>query len=51
MDNLLMVIGSGMGNAFSHHNHDLPVILACGDLKHQSYLSCPSALPVIEKLE
>ena len=42
MDSTLVVIGSGMGDASSHHNHDLPVILAGGGLKHQGHLACPA---------
>ncbi len=43
MDSTLVVIGSGMGNASSHSNRDLPVILAGGGLKHQGHLVCPAA--------
>ena len=41
MDSTLVVIGSGMGNASSHSNRDLPVILAGGGIKHQGHLVCP----------
>ena len=42
MDNTLVVIGSGMGNASNHSNRDLPVLLAGGGLKHQGHLVCPA---------
>lgn len=42
MDSTLVVIGSGMGNGSSHHNRDLPVILAGGGLRHQGHVVCPA---------
>ena len=40
-DNTLIVFGSGMSDASSHSNRDLPVILAGGGLDHQGHLICP----------
>ena len=41
-DNTLIVFGSGMSDASSHSNRNLPVLLAGGDLKHRGHLVCPS---------
>ena len=41
-DNTLIVFGSGMSDASSHSNRDLPVIFAGGGLDHQGHLICPS---------
>jgi len=38
LDNTIVLFGSGMGNASSHSNLDLPVIVAGGGLKHQPNL-------------
>lgn len=40
-EDTLVVLGSGMGNAHTHSNKDLPVLLAGGGLKHQGHLICP----------
>lgn len=40
-DKTAIVIGSGMGNASSHHNRDLPVIVAGGGFKHKGHFICP----------
>ena len=37
----LVVHGSGMGNAHTHSNRNLPVLLAGGGLDHQGHLVCP----------
>lgn len=37
LDNTMAIFGSGMSNANSHSNKDLPVILAGGGFKHGSY--------------
>ncbi|TWU47098.1 DUF1552 domain-containing protein [Rubripirellula reticaptiva] len=37
------LFGSGMGNANSHTNHDLPIVLAGGGFKHQAMIDSPSA--------
>jgi hypothetical protein len=41
-DNTLIVFGSGMSDASSHSNRNLPVLLAGGGLKHRGHLVCPS---------
>ena len=41
-DDTLVVLGSGMGNAHTHSNKSLPVILAGGGLKHQGHLAGPN---------
>ena len=41
-DNTLIVFGSGMSDASSHSNRNLPVLLAGGDLEHRGHLVCPS---------
>ncbi|MDE0767142.1 MAG: DUF1552 domain-containing protein [Opitutaceae bacterium] len=40
-DDTLIVLGSGMGNAHTHSNRDIPVLLAGGGLDHQGHLVCP----------
>ncbi|MBT7867181.1 MAG: DUF1552 domain-containing protein, partial [Opitutales bacterium] len=40
-DDTLVVMGSGMGNAHTHSNRDIPVLLAGGGLDHQGHLVCP----------
>jgi len=42
LDNTLVILGSGMGNASSHSNKNLPVILAGGGLKHGGHVVCPA---------
>ncbi len=37
LDNTSVLFGSGMGNANSHTNHDLPVLLAGGGFQHGSF--------------
>jgi len=41
LDDTLIVLGSGMGNAHTHSNRDLPILLAGGGLDHQGHLVCP----------
>ena len=41
LDNTTVVFGSGMGNASSHANTNLPVILAGGGFKHGRHLFFP----------
>lgn len=41
LDDTLIVLGSGMGNAHTHSNRDLPILLAGGGLEHQGHLICP----------
>jgi hypothetical protein len=41
-DSTLIVFGSGMSDASSHSNRNLPVLLAGGDLEHRGHLVCPS---------
>ena len=38
LDNTMALFGSGMGNASSHSNKDLPLILAGGGFKHGQHL-------------
>ncbi|MEO0414329.1 MAG: DUF1552 domain-containing protein, partial [Verrucomicrobiota bacterium] len=40
-DKTAIVIGSGMGNASSHHNRELPVVVAGGGFKHKGHYICP----------
>ncbi|HAH99652.1 MAG TPA: hypothetical protein DCO70_09960 [Verrucomicrobiales bacterium] len=37
-DNTMALLGSGMGNASSHSNKNLPLLLAGGGFKHQGHL-------------
>jgi len=39
LDNTMTLLGSGMGNASSHSNIDLPLLLAGGGFRHGSHLS------------
>lgn len=41
LDNTMVLFGSGMGNANSHTNSDLPVILAGGGFRHGEHKSYP----------
>lgn len=41
LDSTMVLFGSGMGNANSHTNIDLPVILAGGNFKHGEHKSYP----------
>lgn len=41
-DDTLVVFGSGMSDASSHSNRNLPVLLAGGGFKHQGHLICPA---------
>lgn len=43
LDDTLIVFGSGMSDASSHSNRNLPVLLAGGGLDHQGHLVCPAA--------
>jgi hypothetical protein len=38
LDNTMTLLGSGMGNASSHSNRDLPLLLAGGGFKHGRHL-------------
>lgn len=38
LDNTMSLLGSGMGNASSHSNKDLPLLLAGGGFKHGQHL-------------
>lgn len=38
LDNTMTLLGSGMGNASSHSNRDLPLLLAGGGFKHGQHL-------------
>lgn len=40
-DSTMVVMGSGMGNAHSHSNRNLPVILAGGGIRHWGHVACP----------
>ena len=41
-DDTMIVFGSGMSDASSHSNRNLPVLLAGGGVKHQGHLICPA---------
>ncbi|MCA9121247.1 MAG: DUF1552 domain-containing protein [Planctomycetales bacterium] len=41
LDSTMVLLGSGMGNANSHTNHDLPIILAGGGFKHGEHKQYP----------
>lgn len=41
LDRTMVMFGSGMGNANSHTNNDLPIILAGGGFKHLGHLENP----------
>lgn len=43
LDRTMVLMGSGMGNANSHTNNDLPIMLAGGGFKHGEYKEYPSA--------
>ena len=42
LDRTMVLLGSGMGNANSHTNHDLPIILAGGGFRHGEHRRYPS---------
>jgi hypothetical protein len=42
LDNTMVLFGSGMGNANSHINTDLPILLAGGGFKHGEHKSYPA---------
>jgi hypothetical protein len=42
LDRTMVMLGSGMGNANSHTNNDLPVILAGGGFKHGAHKNYPA---------
>jgi hypothetical protein len=42
LDSTMALFGSGMGNANSHTNNDLPIILAGGGFKHGRHVRLPS---------
>lgn len=41
LDSTMVLFGSGMGNANSHTNHDLPVVLAGGGFRHGEHKQFP----------
>lgn len=43
LDSTMVLCGSGMGNASSHSNKNLPVMLAGGGLKHGQHVVAPEA--------
>lgn len=43
LDRTMVLFGSGMGNANSHTNHDLPIILAGGGFRHGQHKKYPKA--------
>lgn len=43
LDQTMVLMGSGMGNANAHTNHDLPIILAGGGFKHGEHKAYPRA--------
>jgi hypothetical protein len=42
LDSTMVLFGSGMGNANSHTNHDLPVLLAGGGFRHGQHRRYPA---------
>lgn len=42
LDSTMALFGSGMGNANSHTNHDLPILLAGGGFRHGQHLRYPA---------
>ena len=42
LDNTAVLFGSGMGDANTHKNSDLPIILAGGGYKHGEFRAVPS---------
>ena len=42
LDSTMALFGSGMGNANSHTNNDLPILLAGGGFRHGEHLRLPS---------
>lgn len=42
LDSTSVLMGSGMGNANAHTNHDLPIVLAGGGFKHGEHKRFPS---------
>jgi hypothetical protein len=42
LDSTMVLLGSGMGNANSHINTDLPVVLAGGGFKHGEHKEYPA---------
>ncbi len=42
LDSTMTLFGSGMGNANSHTNHDLPIVLAGGGFKHGEFKQYPN---------
>lgn len=45
LDHTSVLFGSGMGNANSHTNHDLPILLAGGGFQHGSFKKLPAKGP------
>ena len=45
LDHSMVLFGSGMGNANSHTNSNLPIILAGGGFKHGGHKACPAKGP------
>ncbi|MBL9154233.1 MAG: hypothetical protein JNK37_17200 [Verrucomicrobiales bacterium] len=45
LDHSMVLFGSGMGNANSHMNTNLAIILAGGGFKHGEHKSCPAKGP------
>lgn len=41
LESTMALFGSGMGNANSHTNHDLPVVLAGGGFRHGQHIAYP----------
>ncbi len=45
LDNTMLLLGSGMGNANSHTNTNLPIVLAGGGFRHGEYQAYPQKGP------
>ena len=41
LDDTICLYGGGMGNASSHSNRNLPILIAGGDFKHKGHISYP----------
>jgi hypothetical protein len=47
-DSTMVVMGSGMGDAYKHSNKCLPVVLAGGGIRHRGHIACPEETHRVE---
>ena len=47
-DSTMVVMGSGMGDAYKHSNKCLPVVLAGGGIRHRGHIVCPEETHRVE---